>query len=803
MLPAIIIGYGRIGHMLLRRLLVAGAERGSLDWTKTAGGGREARRLRDLAFLWIPDKLKLPTQAVKSEEDSMVGGQFDINDDLYRYIKKVDIFRVECEVEEVAKRLLDANHSRNRSGDIASGLDVFFLAQVDQAAVVGEIDSILRPLVDRLAGMQVLQQPIQGGDVLNFIEVLDFDDFYRDDRKSSLMRRAVYSSIQAWADRKTQGEQSFGRIYISDSAISHGHRSEIARVDELVLTLEFMLFATPRGTFPWLHRPSSVAESPLCSIGVRVMEHSTSRVGRLAAAYFGMNWLAYMTGSDGELKSRRVGDAIYMRLEEDKNSITSAWKEIVNEVDREALRIEKMILDRDPSSDDWILQISEHLESMIGEASKNMSVYLADVDKSLLSSAEAAHDTLVEDITELLHHPEEPVTIEALLSELRERRKRLREEVVSKGERGIVEMEGETAPIEQLRSLHWEFLEFRDRQLNVDRMMEWGIWLGVACALVFTPIMSVGVRDWSVGVSSPPWLRLVNSWVVGPAGGLVISLLFALVVFAFVAVYLRWAWAYRIERGLSFYLDRRRGRFAARVRSLLGPGGALRRRFDAADSHPDEAINRLRLAIAQRVDRAILRLEERRYEMVWLRKQLREYLVASKVSIEGSEPNLLSADDRLRYRTRNDLAAVLEKNPATKERFCSEQSRLKPFKSWSDRYCPSFLYPLDFLEVLIGEYHKSIDEQEGGRRNFELFLKSHEVVPAFRWLPREDIPSVRMSCVMPEPWFSWEDARGWLIDQGVGEDDIHAGWDHERGYLISTVIGVNPERLLKENGELR
>src|SRR6185312_13897741 len=300
----VLVGYGAFGLDVLRRLLASTAHRGILAWEEPRGGAAPSERsLQDLALLWVPDRTGFAGQGV-DDEDAREGSSFEMMRDLYRQIQQVEERETPetdfaAAISAAAEKLLSATTRAGRRDALPLGLDVIVLARPTLPEVVGSLDRMLTRGMERLANNSNLERGVQGAEVLSFLAILDFENYWDRSEQGRRVREAVHNSVEQWRKRRQGGRPAFGRVYLVDGRTSDGIRDERHRMDEISLFLELLLFEGQRsGELQRLYHSQGSIESPVATFGVRLIERSAGLLSRLAAARFGIGWLAYLAGTE-------------------------------------------------------------------------------------------------------------------------------------------------------------------------------------------------------------------------------------------------------------------------------------------------------------------------------------------------------------------------------------------------------------------------------------------------------------------------------------------------------------------------
>src|SRR5438552_1452689 len=99
--------------------------------------------------------------------------------DLFEHIVALptDSERISTNVLEIGRRLM----SGSRVGTDSEGLDVIVLAQPHSTSALGQIRNLLEPGMRGLRAQRGLERPRTGLDLLNFLLLLDFEDFWAED----------------------------------------------------------------------------------------------------------------------------------------------------------------------------------------------------------------------------------------------------------------------------------------------------------------------------------------------------------------------------------------------------------------------------------------------------------------------------------------------------------------------------------------------------------------------------------------------------------------------------------------------
>ncbi|HET9767834.1 MAG TPA: hypothetical protein VFS60_13345 [Thermoanaerobaculia bacterium] len=815
--PTILVGYGAFGLGVLRRLLGSAAPRGILAWEEPrAGAAASERSLQDLALVWVPDPMRIAGQQV-DDEDASEGSSFEMMRDLYRQIHQVEE-RDDPEsdfaaaVSSIAEKLLSATTRAGRRNALPLGLDVIVLARPTTPQVVGSLDRMLLRGVEALANNANLQRGVQSAEALTFIGIFDFENYWDRGEAGRPVRQAVHNSIERWGNRRRGGKPSFGRFYLVDGRTDDGIRDELHRVDEITLFLELLLFEGQRsGDLQRLYRAQAVAESPLATFGVRLMERSAGLLSRLAASRFGIGWLAYAAGtesagSDGQRQALRQRLAAYgpPTLERflQREPLARLIDEQLAALERELMALPLGLADWPQRARARYEAVASELEEQLAAAARaRMAQINGDLLTRMPEDLRAAVDAALRD-------DREPVPLGAVVAEIDDAVAELgRAPALAAPTPGVVE-----ALWGRVAALAGDYRRYQRDRVDVDGLRRWWWPLAAALAAGLTPLVTELLGD----VPRPD----PTHFLTGKAYDLLQKVDDPVVVSLSLLVFLGWLGstllqrriAGRTERARRFYLDPERGRFVDRLREGLEPGGPLRAQLDyALDRLLLDMSASVRGEISRELGRLAARLRERRREMVWLREQLREFL-----RLHGLDEQRPGIDRALRdgsgirhaVERSGEFERMLARNPPVVGRFRSTPETAVAFDSWQQRYNGTFLQPIAFLDRLSVLYQDPLQQElaragagpEHERREAEFsdFLAYHRAWSlAFPWKRQEGLPPGRAFCLLPRTWRTLPAVLPALGDIGIPREMVLDGGDAGRAYLLRLQAGVALECLLE------
>lgn len=813
----ILVGYGELGHDVLRRLLASTALRGVLVWEEPRGGAESAERsLQDLALLWVRDRMG----ARELEEDGNHGqSSFEMMRDLYRQIQQVPESTAGLEADfanalsSAAEQLLSASTRAARSSVLPLGLDVIVLARPTGPEVIGSLDRMLARGMERLSNNANLKRAVQGSEALNFIEILDFENYWDDSDRSRRVREAVHNSVEQWWKRSTEGRPAFGRFYLVDGRTADGIRDASHRMDEISLFLELLLFEGQRGgDLQKLYQSQAALESPVGTFGVRLMERSAGLLSRLAAARFGLGWLAYLA-EDGAGAGSREPVHLLQKLApyrpEELDRLLGR-DELRALVDAELSALEGGLVAIPFESPDWPQRVrtlhDEAVRRLQSRLSECVRARMAEISRANLAGlAQDLHTGIEED----LHNSQDPVPLGTVLAEV--------ERTLDELSR-IQEISPAAEPAESLfgriSTIHTDYLCFLSDRVSSERLRRWWPCLGIALSAALTPLVTELLTD----VPKPGPMQFLRSrawdllqWLARPP---IVGTFLFLAAWGLGAWLLQRAVAARNERARRFYNDPQRGRFVERLRHGLDPGGALRAPIDHT---LDRMVLDMSVSVRGEVRRELSRtasvLHERRREILWLREQLREFLRMHGLSAEDHQADLnraLRNGSGIRHalERREDFDRMLQRNYPNPERFRSTQASQSPFAQWDWRYSRAFLHPIAFLDELSRIYKDPFQQElaaagtgpEQQKRAEELmeFLKRQGAFSlAFHWPAQQGVSPDRRFCLLPAIWRQLPGVLPALSGLRVSEESILAGSDVARAYLLRVQTGVEPKCLLE------
>jgi hypothetical protein len=770
--PTILIGFGEYGQQVLTQLLTSAASRGLLAWEAPSGAANPAAsRIRDLSAIWIPD---VSADRGPRPDEAIGAASPDIIKDLYQQIVALDPAgdldaKFLAAVESARAYLLDASRRASDDARLRLGLDVIVFARPTQSSVLGALERLLTPAVTMLAADASLRRPAQGSDLLNVIQVLDFENFWDPSSEGQGLRREV----AAWLTRMNAPPRpGFSRVYFSDERTLDGTRSAAKRVEETVLFLEFLLFEGLRDdpSLRLLYQRERDDRTVLAAFGIRIFERSTGLLSRLTAAYFANGWLDYL----GAAASHRAGDGLTrLRSLLDEYGPAALQRDVSLEAFLEIAHLELEALEADllavpVDAPDWSARVNQVAQQGLRKVRRRLLDRARDRAKEITArKLDGLPDLLQATISDALHG-QTPEPAGGVIRELEELDGALREPLAIAD---VAEPEPAPLLLTGLDRVHEQYLRLRQEQVDTPRLKNWWPLAAATVASAFTPLIIDGIRELTPPDPEGPYLvrrsiEVLAAWGT-PAFVVPIVWLAAWLLGRFVV---QRAIHGRVERAKRYFIDPERGRLADCVRGAVRDGPIRR----VADAHAlqvyRETTFRIRNEVQKQVDRVQSALRTRVLEMQWLRNQLREYLrlhgVDTRHPDRVSVATVDSGDLRHWIDLREELGEMLKRNRPSPERFQSTQASFKPFVSWIDQYSEAFLYPVSFLDRLSEIYEQPLKRDwsapdDDARRQLVKALvallgrrSASDFHPGFNWEPMgfDAIPNTDKYAVVPREW---------------------------------------------------
>jgi len=790
--PTILVGYGDYGRTVLERLLRSASARGALEWeTRDDPASLQRRHLRGLALLNVDDPLDPRSRDERPPEVML---------DLFRQIEEVEagpygVGEALARAAAVAKRRLHAADAHDGT-DRSQGLDVIVLAHPNRAEAIGKLQEVVEPMLRELAQGLSLTRVKEGADQLNFLQILDFDDYWRSAPENNRIRDALAHAFERNQQAAQRREPAFGRAYLFDSETRGGHRDRDARIDEAALFLEFLLFENQRqGENDRLYQRDDDGTPPAAFVGIRGIQLSFGLVARLSAATYSRLFLDHLI-KRGQPAPREPLGAILQDYLPEKLEQTLGLDRIGQLQQKGLDAIETKLLELDPTAPDWPQQVAEGwkrsiwtLKDQISQEAGRESRELA--EKRLGTLREALEGAVLHELDAV----RDPLTVGQLLDQIERYEPHLR---YSSHEASVTPADEED-PFVGIVERHRQYLAFQAGRVKTEQLADkWWPLFGIVFALAAGPFAVDALGEFftlegTVGQITPIAVMVVF-WLLGWLLG-------------------RFVFQRSIEkrsrRADDFYRHAQRGRLTDCVRAATR-SAALQQELRA---HADNVAASLRMRVLGDVLGELLRVKDllsrRAREIDWLIDQLGKFLDMNGVDSSKPRPQFggRRTHSALSQLERNeDLAAVFSQRIAEPTHFGERQTKLNLFANWSDRYCEEFLRPLAFLDKLSADYRDPIHTGAQGegpsvseRERAEALgsaIKLHSKPPlGFFLLKTPTDTTVTRSSVFPKPWLNLPGVVNDLSEAGY--QDPGRTESGERAYFLEVQLGIPTELLTR------
>ncbi len=806
----ILLGWGKLGREVLRRMLVTAALRDALAWE--TGGGDPLDRKRRLAGLELFCLTEPPAEGDGRQSFTGLFGETDLEllADVEAQIRDLDAGAeggeaVARAVVEGAKRLLAANGEADASRP--PGLDLLVVAHPHDREALGRLETVMDRVFAALGRLGVLQRSVPGAEPLAAVALLDLDGEWDPAPAARALRATLAEILERWEGRRRTGEITFTRVYLSGEMGRHQVRRSELRIDELSLFLELMLFeGRQHESLRRLFQPQPVQEPGLGTFGVRLFEHNHSLLKQLAAARFGGLWLRYLAGAvpaDDDRPSSPLAERLAPFHPARLNQLLG-WDEVERNLGRELGALEDELLAIPPERDDWAQAVRARYEQHAAAITAELGESAGQSAARLTVELKRFPEVLAAGITSALCDPHRPIPLGAVLAELaplHEATRRL-PAAVRHGERATESF------WQRLGRLAASY-----RSLAGERFASKWVWA------LLTLLASVGwlafARQALEGLPAPgplthPAVSTLLSGLQGLAHPTIASLLLLALAAAFFFGLAAPALDRRLMRLARFFVDRRQGRLVDALRAALARSGELAAPLEATVSslQRDLAVSAAS-AVGREVDRAVRRIEELRREALWLSEQLGQFLALFGLTLDSDTPalELVRKDGTgIRQRTEraSELTALLRAHPPEPALYRSVQGEQWVFQGWNEPGGSIFLDPLEFIARLSQRFQApsgSLGEpRDGDAEHQELlsFLAQRGSANlAFDWRQQDGVAAPQRLAVLPQRWRMLGGVTAQLTDVSIDGSRTLSSAEDDRAYLINLQLGL-PSRLLGE-----
>jgi len=824
--PTILIGQGRFGREVLQRLLSKTAPRGTLEWelAPRAGSGPGAHRLRDLALLCMPEGTALeaePTAAVDGQSSvDGTGSRADFIVDLYRQIREVEHRPGNAEealcdaVSAAADGLLQPQTVLRRGGGLA-GLDVIVIAHVDGPGVLSTIDSLTRALLKRL----VIDNPswkvtVASERKLNCIHLLDFDNYRHPEASGRAIRRALRRSMDTWKQQLDAKRPAIDRCWLLDGRANGPPRDRETRREEITLFLELLLFSQLRSdaALSALYQQGSQNQQIAAAFGIRLLERNPRLLSRVAAARFGEGWLPYLRGGKPvgfHRPARRVAEALEPLLAAEPHpeatnpaagdgSATEPMSALRRTLEDGLDRLREQLLalpERD--ADDW----AERARVLYAEQARKLELELG---RTGLEQVRRVRETRLRDdgraieraVTEDLHDPLEPVPLASVVNEIDEAIRRLSLPAAAPA------LAVSAAPsLEWASAAHRDYLAQRGEWISRHGRglaLFWPL-LALVAALSATPLLQDLIRQLPLlAWRSLDWQDRLTDLAAVLAQPPLTALMAFLLLWLGLRLTAQPGIGRAIRRAGAFFLDAERGRISDAIEADCA---RLQQSLDQVQNNVRATLSADVLLVLGSIRD---RLKRRDREILWLRKQLGEFM---RMQGLDADTRHLSDEDGVHrlVQGEDDLHRMLGARPVNDQQFQVHQDDMpEPFTDWTEPYCDTFLDLFSFVDrlsrtYLIGFQNSVSTEPDGPewklrRQAMQAFVKP-PVGAGFRIDADQARSQPDTYCVLPRIWDEQPEMRKLLQGIAVTEERIRHGADDARVYLLTTHLNIPPDAL--------
>lgn len=815
--PTVVVGYGSHGLLVLQSLLISSASRGVLQWTEVRGGARpHERRLKDLVLLAVPDPYEADRgrRAAATEEDRTL---LSLRHDLDQQIRRIEPGETD-DTRALMRELLRASDilqgDTDRGRDEPQrrpGFDVILLAHLDELVNIGRLRALLDHALDELGNRPELGSRGQSAHRLNFIQILDFENYWNMDAAVGEVRRSLHDYFEHWEVRTREKKPSIGRTYVVDGHPPRGRWTALSRIEETVLFLQFLLFENQRaGDLGKLFDRSRDHQHPIGAFGIRVLERSSGLLGRLAAARFGVGWMDYLSGASGRTEA---APAAWRAFVDQVRSFSPAGAkeaarvgEAVHLAEARLEALGQELASTSPADEDWPSVVEARIRTARDLLAADLDRWSArqrqELDETLFADLPARIEAAVD---AALHDDARPLPLGDVLADL---------EAL---DRGLQPAAAQEAPAEDeadalganLWAAHRRYLAFLKEQVHPGRLARLWPLLALVLAAGLGPLVSLHLA----ALPRPDPTARVLTALHGLAQVLASPPLNGLLLFAGIwllgHLVAQRGLAYRVERAHRFWTDPERGRLTDAVRRELGEGGCIREPLmgqlaERVAEAQQQSASELRREIRLVHDR----LHQRRREMGWLKVQLLDFLHehgldAGALPEDGPLLGRRAGSVRYPLERTSDLDQIGRWHPPVAEQFRSLQKTERPFAGWNDEFSAAFLYPLVFLDKLSRQFGDPLEseqaEQDTGlhqarhAEDFEAFLRFYgQFGTGFGWPLEITVPTTEYWAVVPERWERLPSIRTALDGNRFLPTHTIKVRDLERAYLLCLNLGVEP-----------
>jgi len=820
MQPTVLIGFNEYGLRLLQGLLISASDRGVLRWTRDAAGHEDGRlQLRDLAVF------------VCSASPLSSGGSSPFEEDLFRQIRSVPERDLRQEVLEARDRLLGARRFVEEGARGQYSLDVIVLAHPAGERDFRTMRETLERVISGLAADPNFRAAGEGNDALSMIQILDFEKYWDTGDADRRLTETAAAYVAKWQERAETGEPGCSRIYFADSNAAGGYRPAAQRIQEALLFLELVLFEEQRDdvVLRYLVQRRTRNEPIAASFGVRVVERQLGLMKRLAAALFSYRWLHYMAGQDFPADRPQGADIREALAHLRTNSLATA--EELAQLDEQCRRkieeaipallsarsVSAPVQEAQPARDHlatmWVRDFEKRTRARLDvirtEVETAAGIML---ERKTRATLENARGEIRDAATAALQHSQYPVPAGKLIQDLREVEDQLRGADRQSGE---AEASGlESAEFERIRKLYSDYLWFKSQQLNPVEAGKWAWIWPVALAACYAPLVALAAQDFPAPDPNAAGLSQILAGLKATLSQILPAWLMVLACGALAVIVARRALFRRHNRGIQVHAHETQGRIRAACAALLQSPELLHHLTARVRTLAQLRTNRVRSEVLRELSFAQSRLQVRRNELDWLSSEMRRFCVRHGIDPDDPRPSYRPPEAESNIYTywvaqNADYSNMVKTSEGQAPRFQALQAAVKPFEKWLDKYCPTFLHPVQFIDWLC-------DQRAFELPDFSTASDAHAhewvedlsekvgrigLVPlGFRFEDRDQEHEQERLCLLPEEWRNLTGLAQHLQQSGLASAAVHAAaraGRADRAYFLSYKIGVEARRLTR------
>ena len=834
----LIIGFGSFGLNVLHNLINALAPRGVLQWETQPGIG-QARKLSNISFLHlINSEENQNNQANRADQNGMMR-------DLYQQIETVNSNNealAASKAKDAVNRMLKSSNF-DINPDQTIGLDVFIIAQPKSKEYIGILDQNLRYIMKELDNVIPLQRGA-GSRAIQYLEILDFDEYWSSSKTATDLRETLVSSMTTWERRRERNLTRISRCFLSDS-YSSSYREEHTRIEEIVLFIEIVLFENVRSKeLQNLFQTPNLSESLVATFGVRSLERGVAKMRQSAAAKFAHEWLEHLFNHKNE-DNLITNSKTYQLLSnldyfDNKNpSSLLSTEEFDQLIDEEIKQIRENLLNikfENHYGEDWpqaVIDEYRTLKDNLDQKISNLSQH-----KMLQARNEALTDLdskLNAAIDDDLNDDNNPLTNKSMIDLVNKAVENLKDKPVPESNPNILSLFQK-----RLKSIYKLYRKTSSNLIDLTGLRIWWPLYSFLLAIFVSPILHLFIakqyntlpQQWQTDPLIT-WLNQINHEFIW-------SLPLSIIFWLLFGGYIQRLFKLRLDQ---FYLEDWhpiQGRAASAIKEFTAESGQLRIQLI---SEKERQLNELRAImraeLSHEVGKKLKKLQERHREAMWLKHQLHSFThsheLDQKANINGSRRsngingsngsngfNSRDHQNKLAGNSSTGVRSTLSNLEEAKEienqfqhqmDFYVQMHRdLKPLHCWNQDYPEDFVKPLEFVNRLADTCKDPLDiereqlvhlrdtQQKGplesqwfnGLKNF--IQKNSNQFLAFR--VGANAPAPKKYALFPRQWAVAEITNA-LEKIDIDKTNQFSQENTEFAYLLTVQTGIDKSTLKK------